>query len=140
MDEKKFGKKECPFEVPENYFEGFEQRVLKRLEQKTNEKSRGTDSITTIISVVKPWFAMAAAFLIIAMVYYFAPHFFRNVNDTAYSEEAEEEYINSLALIIDENEINELVIERDTFWVYPPDSLFMGDYTEEELAAVTYFE
>ncbi|MGQ1890869.1 hypothetical protein ACT29H_10530 [Thermophagus sp. OGC60D27] len=140
MDEKEFGKKESPFQVPENYFEDFEARMLKNLEPEAEIKLHRQDSITTIKSVIKPWLAMAASFLVIAMVYYFAPHLFGDVEETAFSKEWEEEYINSLALIFDENEINELVIKEDTFWVFPPDSLFVGEFTEEELAAVTYFE
>lgn len=138
MDESIFGKKECPFRVPENYFEGFEDRFFERMKSEMEKKDKRRYKI--VMAVVKPWLAMAASFLIIALVYYNIPRLFKGDFNANVVRELDEEFINSLALIIDENEINDLVIEEDTILIYPTDSLFLGSISEEDLFAVTYFE
>lgn len=139
MKENLFGRKERPFKVPDNYFEDFEQRLFAKIEAEA-KRERNKDSLAPVISVIKPWLAMAAAFLVIALVYYQAPKLFNGSDETAILNNTDEEFINSLALIIDENDINELIIAEDSSLVLPPDTLFWGEFTEEELAAVTYFE
>ncbi|MDI3520451.1 MAG: hypothetical protein PWQ17_1669 [Anaerophaga sp.] len=139
MDENLFGRKECPFKVPDNYFEDFEQRILARIEAETASE-RSKNSLAPVISVIKPWLAMAAAFLVIALIYYQAPKLFNGSDETAILGNTDEEFINSLALILDENVINELFVAEDSSLVLLPDTLFWGEFTEEELAAVTYFE
>jgi hypothetical protein len=83
---------------------------------------------------------MVAAFLVVALVYYEAPKLFNPSDETTTLNNTDEALINFLALIIDENDINELIIAEDSSLVLPPDTSFWGEFTEEELAAVTYFE
>jgi len=139
MSEELFGNKKRPFEVPENYFEEFEQRLLKKMEAETTEVP-GDDTVASIISVIKPWLAMAASFLVIALLYYQVPKLFSPDSKLAGQEAINDSFINSLAFIVDENAINEMIIAEDSDFVFPPDSVFFGTFTEEELAAITYFE
>ncbi len=139
MNEELFGKKKLPFEVPENYFEDFENKMLRKFQSESAEKPK-EDSVAALISVVKPWLAMAASFVLIALIYYQVPDFFGNSDEVTNLQEVEDDFINSLALIIDEEEINELILSEDSALELAPDSILFGSFTEEELAAVTYFE
>ena len=136
-----FGNKELPFKVPEHYFENFENNLLNQLEAEETSQKKNDNSLRLVISIIKPWLAMAAGFLLIALVYYQAPRIFSDkmskVSEVGMSEE---DLINSLALIVDENEIHELLINADSAYLFPPDSLQIDSFTEEELAALTYFE
>lgn len=138
MKEDLFGNKELPFKTPENYFEDFEQSLLAKVETE-GEKHSKDGSLVPVIKVLKPWLAMAAAFVIIALIYYQAPKLF-NVEETVVLNDTDDEFINSLAFIIDENDINELIIAEDSFFILPSDTSFWENITEDELAAVTYFE
>jgi hypothetical protein len=139
MSKELFGNKKRPFEVPQNYFEDFEQRLMKKMEAETAEKP-GDDAVASVISVMKPWLAMAASFLVIAMLYYQVPKMFSSDAELANAVTIEESFINSLALIVDEKAINEMILAQDSDFAFPPDSVLFGTFTEEELAAVTYFE
>lgn len=139
MSEELFGNKKCPFEVPENYFEDFEQRLMKKMEAE-NAGTSGDDTVSSVISVIKPWLAMAASFLIIAMLYYQVPKMFSSDTELANEDIINDSFINSLAFIVDENEINQMILAEDSDFVFPPDSVLFGTFTEEELAAITYFE
>ncbi len=139
MSKELFGDKKLPFEVPENYFEGFEQRFLKKLEAELAEKPND-DTVASLISVIKPWLAMAASFLIIALLYYQVPKMFSSENEVVLENSADDSFINSLALMVDENEIKEMILAEDSDFVFPPDSVLFGTFTEEELAAISYFE
>ncbi|MFW5753842.1 MAG: hypothetical protein ACOCV9_03480, partial [Marinilabiliaceae bacterium] len=139
--EELFGKKDHPFEVPENYFEDFERRMMEKVEgQPAEEKGK----VVSLFSAVKPWIAMAAGFLLIAVIYYQAPRFFdqhSNEEETVVVEEsAEDAFINSLAYIVDEGEINELILSGDSTLVLPPDTFYFGEITEDELASLSYFD
>ncbi|WP_010663139.1 hypothetical protein [Marinilabilia salmonicolor] len=139
MSEELFGNKKCPFEVPENYFGDFETRMLKKIEAESAAEVAG-DKVGSVISVVKPWLAMAAAFVIIALLYYQVPKLFPGDAGVTQSTSEEDDFINSLALIVDEKDINELILTEGADIVLAPDSVFYGTFSEEELAAVTYFE
>lgn len=139
MSEELFGNKKCPFEVPENYFGDFESRMLKKMEAASATETAG-DKVGSVISVVKPWLAMAASFVIIALMYYQVPKLFSDDADITQSVSGEEEFINSLALIVDEKDISEFILTGDANVVLAPDSVFFGTFSEEELAAITYFE
>lgn len=135
-----FGNNEHPFKVPDNYFEEFEKKLLSRIrsEQPAGEEK---DVIAPVISIVKPWLAMAAGFLLIALIYYQAPRIFSDkIDEVAAESMSEEDLINSIALIVDENEINELIISEDSAYLFPSDSLLIVSFTEEELASLTYFD
>ncbi|WP_462317971.1 hypothetical protein [Marinilabilia sp.] len=135
-----FGNKECPFKVPGNYFEEFEERLLSKVEAE-EAAGENENTIAPVISIVKPWLAMAAGFLLIALIYYQAPRIFSDrLDEVAVESMSEEDLINSIALIVDENEINELIISQDSAYLFPADSLLIGSFTEEELAALTYFD
>jgi hypothetical protein len=139
MSEELFGNKKRPFEVPQNYFEDFEQRLMRKMAAETAEKP-GDDTVASVISVIKPWLAMAASFLVIALLYYQVPKMFSLDAELANEKTVEESFINSLALIVDEKEINEMILSDDSDFVFPADSVLFGTFTEEEIAAVTYFE
>ncbi len=83
---------------------------------------------------------MAASFLVIALLYYQVPKLFSSDAELVNVETGEESFINSLALMVDEKEINQLILAEDSDFVLPPDSVLFGTFTEEELAAITYFE
>ena len=141
MSEKLFGTKENPFNVPENYFEDFEKRMTERVENMPSEEK---GKVVSIFSAVKPWIAMAAGFLLIAVIYYQAPRIFGHQPDgqetIVVEKSAEDEFINSLAFMVDENDINELIVSEDTNIVLPPDTFYVENFTEDELAALTYFD
>jgi hypothetical protein len=141
MSEELFGKKESPFKVPDNYFDDFEKRMMEKLEDNPTEK-RG--KVVSILSVVRPWIAMAAGFILIAVIYYQAPAFFDRQSETQQmsvtENESEDDFINSLAFMVDENDINELIVSEDTTIVLPPDTFYIENFTEDELAALTYFD
>ncbi|MGM0377413.1 MAG: hypothetical protein ACQEQ0_11595 [Bacteroidota bacterium] len=141
MSEELFGKKENPFKVPENYFEDFERRMTEKVEsQPVEEKGK----VVSLFSAVKPWIAMAAGFLLIALIYYQAPRLFDQHPDdqetVVVEESAEDAFINSLAFMVDEDEINELILSGDSTLVLPPDALYFGEFTEDELASLSYFD
>ena len=106
MREELFGKKESPFKVPDNYFDDFEKRMMEKWEDNTPEK-RG--KVVSIFSVVRPWIAMAAGFILIAVLYYQAPALFDRQSETQQmsvtENESEDDFINSLAFMVDENDI-----------------------------------
>lgn len=65
-------KKENPqsgFKVPDDYFESFEDSMLKRIE--AEEKP----FVKKVIMVIKPWLSLAAIFTLVAIVYYSIPYF-----------------------------------------------------------------
>ncbi|PWE01357.1 hypothetical protein [Marinilabilia rubra] len=135
-----FGNNELPFEVPENYFVEFEEKLMRRVAQEeTHDDSE--NSIAPIISIVKPWLAMAGGFLLIALVYYQAPRIFSDqMDEVSEVTISGEDLINSVALIVDENEINELIVNEDSAYHFGTDSSLIKSITEEELAALTYFD
>ncbi len=141
MNEDLFGKKENPFQVPENYFEDFEKRMTEIVE---NESSGEKGKVVSLFSAVKPWIAMAAGFLLIAVIYYQAPRFFgqhpEDQEPVVVEESAEDEFINSLAFMVDEYEISELILSEDSTLVLPPDTFYFGKFTEDELASLSYFD
>lgn len=139
MSEELFGSKKRPFEVPKDYFEDFEQRLMKKIEAE-NAGNAGDDTVASVISVIKPWLAMAASFMVIALLYYQVPKIFSGDAELADKDTLEEGFINSLAFMVDEEDINEMIVAQDSDFVFPPDSVFFGTFTEEELAAITYFE
>ena len=142
MSEDLFGKKENPFEVPDNYFEDFERRMTEKVDsQPAEEKGK----VVSLFSAVKPWVAMAAGFLLIAVLYYQAPLLFdRSSEETQESvvveESAENALINSLAFMVDQDEINELILSEDSILVLPSDAFYFGEFTEDELASLSYFD
>ncbi|MFO7999713.1 MAG: hypothetical protein R6U46_00610 [Marinilabilia sp.] len=141
MNEELFGKKETPFKVPENYFEDFEDRLMEEIREEATSEKRGR--LAPVFSVVKPWLAMAGGFLLIALIYHQAPRLFDQENEdqeVAVELDGDEEFINSLAFIVDENDINELILSEDSSIVLPPDTFYLQTFTEEELASLTYFD
>ncbi|WP_291857339.1 hypothetical protein [Marinilabilia sp.] len=139
MSEELFGNKKRPFGVPENYFEDFEKRFMKKMEIETAENA-AEEKVGSVISVVKPWLAMAASFVIIALLYYQVPKLFSADTEISSVNSVEDEFINSLALIVDEEDINAMIIAGESDFVFAPDSVLFGTFSEEELAAVTYFD
>ncbi len=134
-----FGNKNNPFEVPEGYFDDFEAKFMNQISEV--ETVRKKSRLKPFVDVVKPWVAMAAAFIVIAVIYYQAPRLFENDQEQVdASVFEEEEFINSVALMVDENDIQELIINEDSTLVIPSDTLYWSGLTEEELATLTYFE
>ncbi|MFW6042827.1 MAG: hypothetical protein ACOCPW_00555, partial [Marinilabiliaceae bacterium] len=83
-------------------------------------------------------------FLLIAVIYYQAPRLFDQhpgEEETVVVEEsADDAFINSLAYIVDEGEINELILSEDSTLVLPPDTFYFGEFTEDELVSLSYFD
>ena len=57
------GKKQ-PFQVPENYFRDLPERIMERCEEKEQKQS--------VIQVIKPALSLAAMFIAVALIAYFA--------------------------------------------------------------------
>lgn len=137
MTNKIFENRERPFKVPQNYFDEFEERFMKKIGV---GESHENNVKVSVISAVKPWLGMAAGFILIAIIYHQAPRLFKNEEKVSSVQQDDDSFINSLAFLIDENDINELILNEDSTLVLPPDTFFLGSCTEEELMVLTYFQ
>lgn len=120
------------FKVPEGYFENFESRLM----QNIGEPQKAFPSIKKS-RIVAPWVGLAAAFLIIALVYNLVPQriFNQQIGETNDSTSIFEF---STADYFSEFELMELLTNETTIncEIYP-DSLFFRDINEEEIIMLT---
>jgi hypothetical protein len=140
MNKELFGNNERPFKVPENYFDDFDARLMQKIEAEESFNKAKENALAPIISVIKPWLTMAAGFLLIALIYHQAPVLFKYNEQAAEILRPDDDFINSLAFIVDENDINELIADQESVVVFSTDSFFVGKFSEEELAALIYLE
>ncbi len=137
MNKKELGSKENPFKVPENYFENFKMRFP----QPVTAHLEGTKDVVRLWPLIKPWLTLAAIFTIIALVYYQVPRMFLKDELSAHvSSQNGDSWLNSLALMIDEQDINALIMEQDSTMIPAFDTNSQLTITEEELALLTMFE
>ncbi len=120
------------FQVPEGYFENFESRVMKNIGGQQSafpsiKKSR----------IIAPWVGLAAAFLIIALVYNLVPQRIFN-KQIVEKNESTSIFEFSTAEYFSEFELMELLTNETTIncEIYP-DSLFFRDIDEEEIIMLT---
>lgn len=120
------------FKVPEGYFDNFESRMMQNIggQQKafpSIKKSR----------IIAPWIGLAAAFLIIALVYNLVPQRIFN-KQIAEMNESASIFEFSTADFFSEFELMELLTNETTIncEIYP-DSLFFRDINEEDIIMLT---
>jgi len=120
-----------PFNVPDEYFNNFESRLIQNKEIKTNP------FITKKSKLIAPWITMAAAFLLIALVYSLIPQKITNSklvkqNET-YNiiEYTATDYFNEFELM------SILADEDNADCQLYPDSLFFKDISEEDIIILT---
>lgn len=120
------------FQVPEGYFENFEARMLKNI----GGRQRAFPSIKKS-RIIAPWVGLAAAFLIIALVYNLVP---KRIFDQQMEvkNESTSVFEFSTAEYFSEYELMELLTNETTIncEIYP-DSLFFRDIDEEEIIMLT---
>lgn len=120
------------FKVPEGYFENFESRMM----QNIAGKQKAFPSIKRS-RIIAPWLGLAAAFLIIALVYNLVPQkiFTKQIavkiESTAVFELSTADYFSEFELM--ELLTNETTINCEIY----PDSLFFRDIDEEEIIMLT---
>jgi hypothetical protein len=119
------------FIVPDGYFENFESRML----QAIGDKKTPFRSIRKV-RVIAPWVGLAAAFLIIAMIYTLIPKRIFPDEMQVQNESSLFEY--STADYFNEFELMELLTnENNTDYEIYPDSLFFRDINEEDIIMLT---
>jgi hypothetical protein len=115
------------FKIPENYFEKFELRLIDKI---TPQKA----DIPFSFAIVKPWLGMAAAFLVLTLIYNVVTKNIISTKDVINFESACFEDI-SPADFFSEQEMLEYLLatesETTDIELYP-DSLFFGDITDDD--------
>lgn len=115
------------FKVPEGYFEKFELRLKDKIAPKK-------PTAPFSFAIVKPWLGMAAAFLVITLIYNVVTTDFIPTKDVINLESAIFEDI-SPADFFSEQEMLEYLLTKeqgtDNIELYP-DSLFFGDITDDD--------
>lgn len=120
------------FKVPEGYFENFESRMM----QNIGGQKKDFPSIKKS-RMIAPWVGLAAAFLIIALIYNLVPQRIFN-KQMAERHESTSIFEFSAADYFSEFELMELLANETTIncEIYP-DSLFFRDINEEEIIMLT---
>ncbi len=137
MNNKGFGRKENPFKVPENYLENFKVHL-----SQSDLLHPQEEAVTVRLwPLIKPWLALAAIFTLIALLYYQVPRIFlKDELSAQVSSQSDDSWLNSLALIVDEQDINAMIMEQDSTVIPAFDTTSQLTITEEELAMLTMFE
>lgn len=131
-EEKKNTLRQNDFKVPEGYFESFESRMMQKIQNgntpfRSIKKSR----------VFAPWIGLAAAFLIIALIYQLIPqriitNQMEGQSETSLiSEYSTADYFNEFELM------NLLTNESHVDYELYPDSLFFRGIDEEDIVMLT---
>ncbi|ASB48431.1 hypothetical protein [Alkalitalea saponilacus] len=134
--DKKIWSKELPFKVPEGYFNEFESNLFQKINIEEKE-----EVVTPVkkLSVFAPWIGMAAAFLIIALVYKQLPErIFPDTFMQTESVQSIEFYQVTPADYFKEYELLEFISETESLIILP-DSTFFDAIDEEELIMLTLF-
>jgi|SRR5690554_5768661 len=121
------------FAVPEGYFDSFEDRLMTRV------KSSGSVRKSLISKpMLNSWIGLAAAFLIVALVYNFLPR-------KLFIKETQNEV--DVAMIIEQSAVDwfheyelieYLTSETDANIELYPDSLFFRDIDEDDLMLLSF--
>jgi len=115
------------FKVPENYFEKFELRLK-------NKIAPQKPTVPFSFAIIKPWLGMAAAFLVITLIYNVATKDIISSKNAINFESAIFEKI-SPADFFSEQEMLDYLLTTDpkaTNIELYPDSLFFGDITDDD--------
>ncbi|HLW07614.1 MAG TPA: hypothetical protein VKY45_08615 [Marinilabiliaceae bacterium] len=138
IEKENISKQESQFKVPDRYFEEFDQRLKNRINP---AEERPTVSKLTMI---KPWIGLAAAFLILTMIYNLIPNHILNssLNKSSNLYESEE-----VEVWTDESfGIHELIdyltiknIATESVDIYP-DSVLFSDLTHEDYIFLSHTE
>ncbi len=131
-------KQENHFKVPDGYFEEFDNRLKNKINPVEDHPAASK------LTIMKPWIGLAAAFLILTMVYNLIPsHIFNSPLDPSYSlyevEEVESWTDESFGI----NELMDYLtlknIETKSEQIYPDSLLFKG-LTEEDFILLSHTE
>ena len=120
------------FKTPEGYFDSFEGRLMQSIK---GSEAGGLSRIKK--SMIVPWIGMAAAFLIIALVYNFLPkQLFEHEQDSRADiiqqiEQSAVEWFNEYELM------EYLTNDADADLELYPDSLFFKNIKEEDIIMLT---
>jgi hypothetical protein len=135
-DDNKIWGSEQPFIVPEGYFEAFDERIIERINP---SKAKGKLPLRRV-SMFVPWVGMAAAFLILALVYRQLPEklFPERFNPEAAQQATFPEI--SPGDFFDEYELLEFITgKEDVSLDLFPDSVLFKGINEEDLMMLTLF-
>jgi len=97
------------FKVPNDYFESFEDKMMATIvaeEKSTTQK---------IIMVMKPWAALAAIFIFIALVYYSAPFLMPKNETIALNSDLSIDFLSSN---FNETELIDFIVESDNSAIF----------------------
>ena len=133
MTERKKTDQHKLFAVPEGYFDSFEDRLMVRVNSSGPVRKR-------LISkpMLNSWVGLAAAFLIVALVYNFLPK-------KLFNKETQNEV--DMALIIEQSAVDwfheyelieYLTSETDANIELYPDSLFFRDINEDDIMLLSF--
>lgn len=125
------------FKVPEGYFDSFEERLSARMAPEPAPS-------VSWRSMVKPWIGLAAAFLVILMVYNFATqNLFNTSSNQVYTTETSSDVDMWIDELFGTHELLDYFtlknIESENVDIYP-DSLLFGDLTQEEYIFLSHTE
>ncbi len=120
------------FKAPDGYFDDFEMRMMQTIRGKQTPFHSIKKS-----KVIAPWVGLAAAFLIIALVYNLVPQKIFN-KQMAETNESSSIFEFSTVDYFSEFELMELLTNETTIncEIYP-DSLFLRGINEEEIIMLT---
>ncbi|MDG5800686.1 hypothetical protein QA597_09980 [Marinilabiliaceae bacterium ANBcel2] len=129
-----------PFKVPDNYFESFEERLLNKIEDKKPEESDIIKKPVKKVSLISPWIGMAAAFLIIAIIYSQLPHM---IFPERMPEKTEHTFDNnkyiSPADLFNEQELMDILTQYEGEIEIVHDSTLFKDLDTEDFISLTYY-
>ncbi len=125
-----------PFEVPDGYFEEFDARLMRQIDLERPEKHK----IGSKLSLIAPWIGMAAAFLIIALLY-------KQLPERIYPGQFNQETISNGAFFnfspgdyYGEHELLEIITEKGISNIeIMPDSILFKGIDDEDLIMLTLF-
>lgn len=126
------------FKVPDGYFEGFDHRLKARINPK---KAHSTNSK---LSIIKPWLMLAAAFILLTMVYnLISKHFLdsstNNFAVTQTTEEAEVWTDESFGISELMDYLTQKNEETNSVEIYS-DSLIFDDLTHEDFILLSHLD
>lgn len=138
VEKESISKQENAFKVPDGYFKEFDQRLKNKINP---VEKRLTASRLTIM---KPWIGLAAAFLILSMIYNLIP---RHIFNSSFNQSYSFYESNEIDAWTDESfGISELMdyltrkdVETKSEEIYP-DSLLFSGLTQEDFILLSHTE
>jgi len=100
--------KSNPFKVPENYFDNFEEQILKKvhsIEKRTDKKLK--------IRQIKPFLAIAASILVLLSLWFLLPNQFIKKDEAKIEKGTNEEFINSYFESVDAEELIHIISSEE---------------------------